>query len=252
MPKYNSAKRLLIFIILFLKWEAGSSQIWVEFLSRDDSMAFLGSGSDNKVRIHNLPKKATVRVSGGAAIRVVDNDYVLCRFYSCLKKNAISELTILQNDSIIFSKDYKIQYTAPSGSIYNPQLYFRFRGSNQHLLSDNVEMGDTVTVSNFISALKKGFRLTSNYGKVIGFTITVLADSNLSLPWHIGSPHVVCGNSDFSKRSKKRKLSIMDHLRPIINPQDFKKGTKIFLDCVIVSSREGGFYSVAPESIYLK
>ncbi|MES2704057.1 MAG: hypothetical protein V4649_15560 [Bacteroidota bacterium] len=127
-------KRHLLLTLLLLSYTTLHAQIKVEFLSRDDTFAFLGTGSDNRVRIRNLPPGAEVSITPGQAVHVKDDEYVLCRFVESSRSRRFdtstiyadwpraTDLTIRVNNKTIFAQTYTLFFTLPSGSTFNPVI----------------------------------------------------------------------------------------------------------------------------------
>ncbi len=108
---HAAIRYFIAFLLPALLQGRAIAQIRVELLNQTISAGYLGTGTDNYVRIHNLPAGAVVSISPGEALQVKGNEYVLCRLGVCVEEGKTATLSVTLKGKIIFSKEYKLLST---------------------------------------------------------------------------------------------------------------------------------------------
>lgn len=177
-------------------------QIWVEITSRSDTFAILGSNSDNKVRIHNLPANAKVEVEHGKAIRIDRENFVLCQFKNF---SGNTDLLISQQDSIVFKRSFHVLPTRYSQSIYNPQPRLPIRNISS---IRGLPASKTITPVALKNILKNGISIEEANCKVISAEFYGFAPGkDFWGPVCVGVPMGKCDSSFLERRSNISMLN---------------------------------------------
>lgn len=243
---YCCSRSFFLLLFFLLSQNVAVAQIWVESLSRTDTFAILGSGSDNHILIHNLPSGAIVSISIGTAIELGRNEYMLCRFGDCGQAKVSAKLSVRKNDSILFLKEYKITHTEPSGSIYNPKLYIRL--GHPRNSTDFRPGSDTIRFEDFNAALNEGLFLSDTSFHLVGlmFGIDVCVDGDFYGTHEIGLP-VECGHLPLALPTDAvLRKQVQDKLKYA------KRHSSIFLDGIVATGPGGGLCPIGSKVIYIR
>jgi hypothetical protein len=194
-------KLLLLGMLLTFPYLA-CCQIWVEITSRSDTFSILGSNSDNKVRIHNLPANAKVEVEYGKAIRIDGGNFVLCQFKNF---SGNTNLLISQQDSIVFKRSFHVLPTRYSQSIYNPQPRLPIRNISS---IRGLPASKTITPVALKNILKNGISIEEANCKVISANICGYAPGmDIWGPYCIGLPNGNCDSIFLDTRNSNSILN---------------------------------------------
>ena len=241
-------KYSLLLCLLILSRQSLSAQIWAEIISRQDTFALLGSGSDNKVRIHNLPAGAVVSIRGGAADHLSGEEYVLCRFHKSLYNNFTS-LSVKVNNAVIYSKSYKIKNTRPSGSIYNPVLHILLSKNLPDQSMDHDADVETMSYPDLKKVLlKKQLLLSDTACSISVMSFCVLPQGGDFIGPFLIDPHYLsCGYV-----SPNAVIGVNDRLIKYLDMYKIKARDRIFLNEIEATCPADGTYTVKDKHVLIQ